>query len=54
MMDFRVPPKVSAAVARAALETGVARKGVTPAEIEKAHLAFLYEGQLPKIGEVGR
>ncbi len=54
MMDFRVPPKVSAAVARAALETGVARKRVAPAEIEKAHLAFLYEGQLPKIGEVGR
>ncbi len=54
MMDFRVPPKVSAAVARAAIETGVARKIVDPEEIEKAHLAFLYEGHLPKIGEVGR
>jgi len=53
MMDFRVPPKVSAAVARAAIKTGVARKIVDPAEIEKAHLAFLYEGHLPKIGEVG-
>ncbi len=50
MMDFKVPPKVSAAVARAAIKTGVARKMVDPAEIERAHLAFLYEGQLPKIG----
>lgn len=53
MMNFRVPPKVSAAVARAAIETGVARKIVDPAEIEQAHLAFLYEGYLPKTGKVG-
>jgi malate dehydrogenase (oxaloacetate-decarboxylating) len=50
MMDFRVPPKVSAAVARAAIKTGVAQKIVDPEEIEQAHLSFLYEGQLPKIG----
>ncbi len=53
MMDFRVPPKVSAAVAAAAIKTDVARKIVDPAEIEEVHLAFLYEGHLPKIGEVG-
>ncbi len=50
MMNFRVPPKVSAAVALAAMKSGVARKVVDPAEIEQAHLAFLYEGYLPKIG----
>lgn len=51
MMNFRVPPKVSAAVAKAAIETGAAQKIVDPEEIEKAHLAFLYEGYLPKIGK---
>ena len=51
MMNFGVPPKVSAAVAKAAIETGVAGKIVDPVEIEQAHLAFLYEGYLPKIGK---
>ncbi len=54
MMNFRVPPKVSAAVAKAAMESGVARKKVDPAEIERAHLSFLYEGYLPKIGNPGK
>ena len=53
MMNFRVSPKVSAAVAKAAIETGVAGKIVDPEEIEQAHLAFFYEGYLPKTGEVG-
>jgi malate dehydrogenase (oxaloacetate-decarboxylating) len=53
MMNFRVPPKVSAAVAKAAMESGVARKRVDPAEIEQAHLSFLYEGYLPKTGKMG-
>ncbi len=53
MMNFRVPPKVSAAVARAAMESGVARKKVEPEEIEQAHLSFLYEGYLPKTGQMG-
>jgi len=51
MMNFKVPPKVSAAVAKAAIKTGVAGKIVDPAEIEQAHLSFLYEGHLLNVGE---
>jgi len=47
MMNFNVPPKVAAAVAQAAIETGVARKTVDPREIEKGLLAYLYDGWLP-------
>jgi malate dehydrogenase (oxaloacetate-decarboxylating) len=34
-LDLRVPPLVAAAVARAAMETGMARITVDPRDIEK-------------------
>jgi malate dehydrogenase (oxaloacetate-decarboxylating) len=43
--DFRVPPSVAAAVARAAMDTGVARVKRDPAAIARETRAFLYEGQ---------
>jgi len=51
MMNFNVPPKVAAAVAQAAIETGVARRTVDPKEIEKGLLAYLYDGRLPLLGK---
>ncbi len=45
-MDFRVAPKVAAAVARAAIETGQARVTVDPDWVEERTRAFVYEGQL--------
>ena len=46
MMDLRVPPAVAAAVARAAIETGVARNPVDPAVVAENARAYLYEGHL--------
>ncbi len=43
--DFRVPPSVAAAVARSAMDTGVARVKRDPAAIARDTRAFLYEGQ---------
>ena len=43
-IDLRVPPKVAAAVARAASETGVARLPVEPREIEARCRDLVYEG----------
>src|SRR6266852_2559266 len=44
--DFRVPPAVAAAVARSAMETGVARIQRDPHAIARDTRAFLYEGEL--------
>jgi malate dehydrogenase (oxaloacetate-decarboxylating) len=46
MMDLRVPPAVAEAVARAAIETGVARNPVDPAAVAENARRYLYEGQL--------
>ncbi len=43
-ISYRVPPKVAAAVARAAAETGEARAAVDPDEIEARTLDMIYEG----------
>ncbi len=45
-MDFKVPPAVAAAVARAAVEDGVARIKVSPEEVAAQTLEYLYEGHL--------
>jgi malate dehydrogenase (oxaloacetate-decarboxylating) len=45
-MDFKVPPAVAAAVARAAVEDGVARLKVSPEEVAAQTLEYLYEGHL--------
>jgi malate dehydrogenase (oxaloacetate-decarboxylating) len=44
-MDFRVAPKVAAAVAKVAMETGMARQMVDVATVEERCRAFVYEGQ---------
>jgi malate dehydrogenase (oxaloacetate-decarboxylating) len=44
--DFRVPPNVAAAVARSAIDGGVARIKRDPDTIARETRAFLYEGQL--------
>ncbi len=50
MMDLRVPPTVAEAVARAAIETGVARNPVDPAAVAENARRYLYEGQLHLLG----
>lgn len=50
MMDLRVPPAVAEAVARAAIETGVARSPVDPAAVGENARRYLYEGQLHLLG----
>jgi malate dehydrogenase (oxaloacetate-decarboxylating) len=45
-MDFSVPPVVAAAVAKAALDSGVARLQVDPAHIAERTRRFIYEGHL--------
>jgi malate dehydrogenase (oxaloacetate-decarboxylating) len=44
--DFRVPPSMAAAVARSAIDVGVARVKRDPAAIARDTRAYLYEGQL--------
>ncbi|PZR98520.1 MAG: hypothetical protein DLM69_08550, partial [Candidatus Chloroheliales bacterium] len=44
--DYRVAPKVAAAVARAAIESGEARLNVDPAAVEANTRSFIYEGRL--------
>jgi malate dehydrogenase (oxaloacetate-decarboxylating) len=46
-LDLRVPPAVAAAVAQAAMESGVARVQVDPAEIEERTRERIYSGQVP-------
>ena len=43
-LDLRVPPRVAAAVARSAQETGLARETIDPAEIEARCRDLVYEG----------
>jgi malate dehydrogenase (oxaloacetate-decarboxylating) len=43
-IDLRVPPRVAAAVARAAIETGVAQVPVEPREVEVRCRDLVYEG----------
>ena len=45
-MDFKVPPAVAAAVAKAAVEEGVARIKISPEEVAANTLEYLYEGHL--------
>jgi malate dehydrogenase (oxaloacetate-decarboxylating) len=45
-ISYRVPPKVAAAVAQAAVETGETKVPVDPAEIEARCLELIYEGPL--------
>jgi malate dehydrogenase (oxaloacetate-decarboxylating) len=47
--DFRVPPSVAAAVARAAMDTGIARVKRDPSAIARETRAFLYEGQWGRV-----
>ncbi len=48
-MDFRVPPVVAAAVAQAAIDSGVARRKVDPALIAASTRRFIYEGTLDQL-----
>jgi malate dehydrogenase (oxaloacetate-decarboxylating) len=43
-LDLRVPPRVAAAVARAAVETGVAQAPLDPREVEARCRDLVYEG----------
>ncbi|MDF1536922.1 MAG: NADP-dependent malic enzyme [bacterium] len=45
-MNFKVPPRVAAAVAQAAINDGVARIKVSPEEIAAKTTEYLYEGHL--------
>ena len=46
-MDFRVAPAIAEAVALAAIETGQARKVVSPELIRDRTLHYVYEGRWP-------
>jgi malate dehydrogenase (oxaloacetate-decarboxylating) len=48
-MDFSVPPRVAEAVARAALESGVARLRVDPAEVARKLTEYIYEERLVRV-----
>ncbi|MDQ3515069.1 MAG: NADP-dependent malic enzyme, partial [Chloroflexota bacterium] len=45
-LDLRVPPRVAGAVARAAIDTGVARLAMDPAEVEARCRDLIYEGTI--------
>ena len=45
-LDLRVPPKVAAAVANAAIDTGVARVHLDPREVEARCRDLVYEGTI--------
>jgi malate dehydrogenase (oxaloacetate-decarboxylating) len=45
-LDFRVPPAVASSVAKAAVETGVARRPMDPTEVAKQLNHFISEGML--------
>lgn len=45
-MDFRVPPAVAEATARAALETGVARLTLDPARVARHTREYIYDDRL--------
>ncbi len=44
LTEFRVAPAIAASVARAAMETGVARKEVDPRKVAEETERFIYEG----------
>jgi malate dehydrogenase (oxaloacetate-decarboxylating) len=43
-LDLRVPPRVAAAVAKAAIDTGVAQLPIEPREVEARCRDLVYEG----------
>jgi malate dehydrogenase (oxaloacetate-decarboxylating) len=43
-LDLRVPPRVAAAVARAAIETGIARVNIAPEAVESRCRELVYSG----------
>ncbi|MGI8643634.1 MAG: NAD-dependent malic enzyme, partial [Thermomicrobiales bacterium] len=45
-LDLRVPPKVAAAVAKAAIDTGVAQNPLDPREVEARCRDLVYEGTI--------
>lgn len=47
--DFRVPPNVAAAVAKAAIETGESRHTVDPKQVQAELKNYIYEGELKKL-----
>ena len=47
LMDFRVAPAIAAAVARAAMAAGLARKEVAPEAVRQRTLDYVYEGRFP-------
>jgi len=50
-LNFKVPPQVAAAVARAAMETGEARIQVSPEDVAAQTLEYLYEGHMRYLKE---
>jgi malate dehydrogenase (oxaloacetate-decarboxylating) len=48
-MDFRVPPAVAEAVARAGLETGMARRHIDPESVARHTREFIYDERLSLI-----
>ncbi|MGO9622009.1 MAG: NADP-dependent malic enzyme [Desulfobaccales bacterium] len=48
-MDFRVPPAVAEAVARAAMETGMARIDLAPEQVARHTREFIYDERLSLI-----
>jgi malate dehydrogenase (oxaloacetate-decarboxylating) len=48
-MNFKVPPRVAAEVARAAIETGEARIKVAPEDVAAQTLEYLYEGHMRQL-----
>src|SRR2546426_545600 len=47
LMDYGVAPAIAAAVAKAAIKTGRARKQVDPEQIRERTLRYVYEGKFP-------
>ncbi|MBI5749257.1 MAG: NADP-dependent malic enzyme [Nitrospinae bacterium] len=45
-LDYRVPPLVASAVAKAAIKSGVARVNIDPQKIAEVTKNFIYEGEL--------
>jgi malate dehydrogenase (oxaloacetate-decarboxylating) len=45
-MDFRVPPAVAEAVARASMETGTARIKIEPERVARHTREFIYDERL--------
>ena len=47
--DFRVPPAVASAVAKAAIETGESRHAIDPQDVYSELRNYIYEGELKKL-----